>query len=687
LRDSLVAPRTTPLAALRRPAVALPVAVLLAAALAGAAWWLRRASAEREARAELGRLAELVERREFVPAWLLARQLAPVLGDDRELERLMLASTGSYSLRSEPAGAEIEFRGYLDDPSVWYPLGRTPIEAVRLPETALIFRARLPGHATVEGLPAIGESGVSAEIHFELWPDEEAHRGMVRIPDGSGRFGGAESELPAFWLGRHEVTNREYQAFVDAGGYRDRSLWREPFVRDGREIDWDEAMAALVDATGRPGPATWRLGAFSEGEADLPVAGVSWFEAAAYAAWAGGTLPTLHHWFRAAAPDVFSEILQRSNFGGGGPVAVGSTPAPTAYGVADMAGNVFEWTATGDGEGRRYLAGGAWNEPNYTFVDPASVSPWDREANRGLRLARYEAPPPPEAFAPVRVEVPDFTGRSPADDALFAAFRGFYVYDRTPLDGRTDSVDDASPHFRWERVSYAAAYGGERIPAHLLLPRNAAPPYQVVVYFPPSPAERLTSSQSLDGLPMFDFFVRSGRAVLFPVYQNTYERRIPGWQWSPAARRDVVIQWSKDLGRSLDYLESRDDLDAGRVAFYGVSLGSVYGPVLLAVEPRLRAAIFLGGGFNVSPLLPESDPFHFAPRVKTPTLMLTGRDDFVRPVATHQLPMLRLLGPPDEQKKLVALDGGHIPSDMNEAIREALAWLDRWLGPVEPATR
>jgi hypothetical protein len=64
--------------------------------------------------------------------------------------------------------------------------------------------------------------------------------------------------------------------------------------------------------------------------------------------------------------------------------------------------------------------------------------------------------------------------------------------------------------------------------------------------------------------------------------------------------------------------------------------------------------------------------------------MLTGRDDFVRPVETHQVPLLNLLGVPDEQKQLASFDGGHLPSDMNAVIRESLAWLDRWLGPVEP---
>ena len=62
------------------------------------------------------------------------------------------------------------------------------------------------------------------------------------------------------------------------------------------------------------------------------------------------------------------------------------------------------------------------------------------------------------------------------------------------------------------------------ITARLFLPKNAKPPFQAVVYFPPASALFLRSSENL-GSREFGFLVRSGRAVLFPVYQGTYERR------------------------------------------------------------------------------------------------------------------------------------------------------------------
>jgi len=84
-----------------------------------------------------------------------------------------------------------------------------------------------------------------------------------------------------------KVTNREYREFVNRGGYWDRELWKIPFVKDGHTLSWEQAMREFVDPTGRPGPATWEAGSYSSGQDNYPVSGVSWYEAAAYAEFAG----------------------------------------------------------------------------------------------------------------------------------------------------------------------------------------------------------------------------------------------------------------------------------------------------------------------------------------------------------------------------------------------------------------
>jgi dienelactone hydrolase len=143
-----------------------------------------------------------------------------------------------------------------------------------------------------------------------------------------------------------------------------------------------------------------------------------------------------------------------------------------------------------------------------------------------------------------------------------------------------------------------------------------------------------------------------------------------------------MIQRGKDIRRTIDYLETRPDVDQSRIAFYGLSLGAQLGPLFLAIEPRFRAGVFFSGGFETWNMPPEVDPVNFAPRVRSPVLMVNGREDFDLPYTTAQLPMFRLLGTPAAQKRHVVFEGGHIPPHPNEAIKVVLDWLDEQLGPV-----
>jgi eukaryotic-like serine/threonine-protein kinase len=255
-----------------------------------------------------------------------------------------------------------------------------------------------------------------------------------------------------------------------------------------------------------------------------------------------------------------------------------------------------------------------------------------------------------------------------------------YDYDPAPLDSRTEEVDDSNAHWRRERVSFRAAYGTERVPAYLLLPRTGRPPYQAIVYFPGSDAVMLQSSRDL-WLQWLDFLPRSGRAVVYPVYQQTYERRVAG-PHGPSFLREISIQRGQDVRRTVDYLETRGDIDRTRIAFYGLSLGAQLAPVYLAIEPRLRTGVLLSGGFETWAMPPEADPVNFTPRVRQPVLMVNGRQDFDLPYESAQVPLFKMLGSPPNDKRHIVVEGGHIPPRPQEVFKEILDWLDRYLGPV-----
>jgi dienelactone hydrolase len=509
----------------------------------------------------------------------------------------------------------------------------------------------------------------------------DTHRAMVFVRHGSVDLDTGSVELPDYRIDKYEVTNRQFKQFVDAGGYRTREYWTEPFVKDGRTLGWDQAMTEFRDATGRPGPSTWEIDAYPDGQDDFPVSGVSWYEAAAYATYARKQLPTVYHWYRASgAFSVFSDVLSVSNFSGRGTARVGENRGVGPFGTYDMAGNVKEWCWNGTTTGRRFVLGGAFNDAEYQFRDEDAQSPFDRRPGFGLRLIEQEAALETRLTDPIVTVERDPAAFKPVDDALYVVYARQFDYDPAPLAASVEETIETS-NWRRERVSFAAAYGTERVPAYLFIPSDAQPPYQAVVLFPGSNAVMTRSSRDL-ALQFADFIVKSGRVLVYPIYQGTYERRITAAA-GPNVIRELTVQRGKDLRRTIDYLESRADIDRMRIAYYGISLGSQLGPEYVAIEPRFKTAVFLSGGFETWNIAPEVDPVNYTPRVRIPVLMVNGREDFDLPYATAQVPMFRMLGTAPADKKHAVFEGGHIPARRQEPIKEMLDWFDRYLGPVK----
>jgi eukaryotic-like serine/threonine-protein kinase len=576
------------------------------------------------------------------------------------------------TLVTEPAGAHVQIRNYADVNGPWESFGETPVIARPLPQGYYRVRLSKPGYSTAD------LAMIPGPRHATLVPESAAVAGMVRVPGGPYSFGvSPRVTLSDYWIDRLEVTNREYKRFVDAGGYGKAEHWREPF-RDGtRDVPFVEAVSRFRDTTGRPGPSTWELGRYPEEQADFPVGGISWYEAAAYARFAGKRLPTIYHWYKAAgAEEIFSDALVLSNFDRKGPVRAGERQGLGPFGTFDMAGNVKEWcsnvlTATG----LRYILGGAWNEPSYRFNESDARDPWNRDPTFGMRLVK-DPEAPAEADAPVGRITPDPNSVVPVSDAEFSLLRRFYDYDRSPLDARVTAVDDGSPDWRMETISFNAAYGGERVPAYFFTPKNGGPPYQTIVYFPTAYSRTAPSSARLD-LTMTDFIVKSGRALMYPVYKGTYERRVAGEQGTNASR-DTQVQQAKDFFRAMDYLETRKDVDRQRVGYYGMSMGGFIGPIPVALDTRVKAAVFAAAGLRYG-YPPEVQTANFMPRVHVPVLLIAGRDDLQAPLAAQNR-FIELLGTPAEHKSHLVLEGGHVPNDFHALIREVLSFFDKYFG-------
>jgi gamma-glutamyl hercynylcysteine S-oxide synthase len=230
-----------------------------------------------------------------------------------------------------------------------------------------------------------------------------------------------EVNLPAFWIDVVPVTNGDYLAFIDAGGYADRRHWSEP--------GWawrSEQGAEHPQFWSRGDEGNWTRVRFGRSEplpADQPVQHVCWFEADAFARWAGKRLPTEAEWEKAATWDP-KEGKRRYPWGaeepGPGhanlgqrrfrPTRAGSfADGASPWGCRQMLGDVWEWTSSDFqpypgfaafpyseysevffGNEYKVLRGGSWaTQPP---VARATFRNWDypirRQIFAGLRCAR-----------------------------------------------------------------------------------------------------------------------------------------------------------------------------------------------------------------------------------------------------------------------------------------------------------
>lgn len=673
-----------------RYAVIAAVSSVVLLLVAIGAWFYHRASMERWASDNaLPQIQALLSKDQPLAAFLLWQKAQRYLPDDPQMKQFADKNTVKVSVTSSPSKADVEIQDYNSPDSKWYSLGLTPLDSIRIPKGYFRWKASKPDAGVILAAPF-----TSAAMNFDLEAARHAPRGMVYAPGISWTdyigFVGWQGpfELPPFYADRHEVTNRDYQAFVDSGGYRNKRLWPAEFVKDGHKLSWDEAMALFRDTTGRPGPSTWIAGHYPPGQADFPVTGVSWFEAAAYAAYAGKSLPVLGQWKEIAPSDRGTAIVPASNISGHGLAPVESYKGLGPYGTYDTAGNAREWVAnTVDGD-LRFILGGSWRSPTYLYYIPEAASPYDRSDTNGFRCVRNLAPVPAASALPVHRVMRDFAHFKPAPDKIFNTYKLLYDYPHTPLNSASEGIVRETDDWREEKVTFNTGYRGERMSAYLFLPKHVRPPFQTVLFFPSARVlfyHTAANGRELGDLEFFDYILQSGRAVLYPIYEGTYDRQVHFY--FPAASQNIELTTDqfKDAARSLDYLATRPDIDSSRIAYLGVSVGAAQGVInATLLQKRLRTAILLDGGYFLDPPTPGADQADFAPRLKIPVLMVNGRYDYVFSVAKAQDPLFAMLGTPPADKRHVLLD---TPHDVTEArpqlARDVLEWLDKYLGRVK----
>jgi formylglycine-generating enzyme required for sulfatase activity len=541
------------------------------------------------------------------------------------------------------------------------------------------------------------------QIQAKLIPTTESPDRMVFVPGGDyalvsyAKPTGNTVRLDDYFIDQFEVTNSDYLEFVTAGGYLKLQFWKYPFRKDGMNISWEQATQYFVDRTGLSGPRSWSNQSFPPGKGQHPVTGITWYEAAAYAEFRGKRLPTVFQWEKAARNGSFTHLhrlimpwgmsstsdrlINRANFLGHETVPVESCESGMSpYGCYNMAGNVAEWCLNPQGPGFT-IAGGSWKDPLYLFSEFGAYPSFHSSDTTGFRcvinFAQQSGDQGAMTLTPEE-EIPVYSSTTPAEAQ---AMLRHYEYDRTPLE---PEIVDTQQTDAWQRemLSFKGA-GGERAIAYLYLPKNAQRPLQVIHYIP--------TDAAFYGLPVSDEiethaapYIKAGRAVFAVVLKGYRKRDWPSGFQVPkrdsVAYRDMVVNWAIDHYRGLDYLTTRTEIDAGKIACFAVSVNNRK-LTLVSTERRYAALILMGAGLikSWSEMIKEADGVNFAPHMLAPKLVIHGRYDEAIPYRTEAEPLFKLLRGP---KRLVVVDYGHVPP-LEVSVPIINRWLDETMGTVK----
>jgi formylglycine-generating enzyme required for sulfatase activity/dienelactone hydrolase len=642
---------------------------------------------------------------EYAKSWMIAREMDRALPFIPKVREALAALGRPAVIDIKQDGVDVFWQPYGSAEYTWEFLGTSPLDTPSLPVGPIQLRLEKPGYQTAHlsvSNPSLAFQNLPVTLaieapRFELTKEGEIPEGMVLVPGGpflpaiSGEVPRPQALSP-YYIDKYEVTNRQFKAFIDDGGYTNPRYWQDMnFVHAGRSVGLDEAMAMMVDQTGRQAPAAWELADYADGRDDYPVTGISWYEAQAYAKFKGNILPPMYHWAKAAFPideaisPLAPAILPRSNFPGNTLAPVGQFKAYGPYGTLDMAGNAREWVWNIFG-GMGLTLGGAVSEPEYTGFKYNPRPRFDRSELTGFRTVRLLNPADMNPFgAPLALperKPSDFY--QPMDDATFEKFAIPYAYSRRTLNAKTAYVDESHDDWIKEKISIEVGYNNERMDVLIFRPKNAFNNLGSVVFYPG--LNYFTFPPAIDdigpGQMGLDYIIKSGRALIWPAVKGSLNRIIDESIAMPATEeqmhqyREMMVKWRIDSGRVLDYLEDRAEFDSENINYLGMSYGAAFTNIVLIFENRFNAAVFLSGG--ISPYRPPlSDGFLYADRVKKPTLMLNGEQDYLVPLSA-QVALFSGLGSNEDDKKYVLYKAGHWPLPRNQMVNEVLNWLDKY---------
>ena len=647
----------------------------------------------------LPQIQDFISKDDNVAAWLTSSRInsfAPFFSTISEEDDDISALA---SIRTQQDSVSVSWKAYgqIDD---WRFLGKTPLEPTRLPRGILKFKLEKEGYETTyfsSSNPSLKfynspfDPGWSLEP-INLQPQGSVPTGMIYIQGGNfvPALTGSGVDpvfLHPFYIDKFEVTNKDYKEFIDAGGYSNSQYWVEmDFIKDGIALSFEEAKEMMVDSTGMTGPAGWEVGTYLQGTENYPVTGISWYEALAFARYKGNILPPMYHWAKAAFPPdeivspISPKLLKRANFSKEKITNVGQGEG--AYGTFDMAGNAKEWVWNIFG-GRGLTLGGAFDEPTYLASQTAPEPRMNRSLKNGFRTVRLINPRDLNPFGdPIETQAPrDLSYYKPMSEEVFNVYARSYQVSSSRPKHTEVYVDDSHPVWIKEKISLDVGYNNETMDVLIFKPKNSFGPSSPVIIHPG--ANYYTTPPEIDdvnpGEFSLDFLIKSGKTLVWPAWKGSLNRMPENRSSNEDTLRQFrsqFIAWVDDTDKTLDYLETRSDIDSNNIFYLGMSYGALFNTHTLLFEDRYKGAIlYVGGAFPTYP--PLVDGINHLPRIKTPFLMLNGEQDYLVPKSAANF-FFQSTGTPSEDKKIIFYDSGHWPLPRNQMIKETLSFIDQY---------
>ena len=617
-------------------------------------------------------LIEVFDSGEISKSFIMSRDLLKKYPNNEIIKNYYSKSSRYVKLKTNKKGIDVSVM-YPGDSTYNY-IGKTPIDSFVVPNNYQYHYLKF-NYGNAEFIEK------SRNNHNYRFPEN-----TIEIPRGHKPFLGItlrrmwlqgldfeNINIKAFSISENEVSNKDFQEFVDAGGYENRIYWDFPFQVGNKTYDFNSSIKMFTDRYGRPGPSNWAYGQFPQGLDNHPVTGVSWFEARAYAKFLNLSLPNVYQWLLASGNpenlgNVNQYVTRNSNYNSTQLREV-SNKLGSYNGLNNIGGNIKEWTLNpnGDNQEKFSIMGGAFNEPSYTFNNYYSLSPFDRSIGNGFRLSKNLTNGESELDNDI---IPEFKRSfyeiEDVSDEVFNVYKSQFDYNSQPLNSKTLNIENFQDGYSSQIFEMETTYeSDEKLFGYVVFSNRFKDKYDPIIIYPNASSIGSNTDTNLPNqlLNGFKYLIDEGYAIIHPVYHNTYSREKTHNTWWPndsEKYKNTIIKIGQDYKRSLDYIESRNDFNFENLSYFGYSWGSTTSNYLLAIDDRIKAAVLCVGGLMMQKSKKEVEAHYYVRRIKTPILHIVGKEDGIFGFEESYKPWKELIGTAKDKLKLIELDNvGH----------------------------